>query len=323
MDSSVKFARPMPAEWNDLLLKASDILDGSPTPTLQHVDTLWNQTSELDNEQLIANLYYADGLVLCGMYRQLCQADIYEQYVNISGIQIAKHSINLGIGRSQDALPFASLSTYPVAIAMKNLAYEARDAINPPINFLGDVLTEVTLDRKLNDGDPLVGGNIHSKRAAFSRVIGKLPMPQVIGRNASAGAEDIFAMVIERTEGIDRSSHLQELVDSDIFANSRMLSKLARGLAQLRLDEFNNKDYLNKLVSRNNIGELVFDSRVLASPPPTKHLTPSDALNVHSVLHLQRHTCPAVQVQGLIPLMLRFMTDAYTIASDYNQSLQS
>ena len=318
----VRYSRPEPPEWADLVGFVQAELDGEK-PLVESALALANHLeTTLDNEALATNLYQVIGLVACGVARGLYEPDARAEIVKHVGESLFQQSLERSAD-SRGVIPddvTSAATMFPFA----GLVHDATATLSPEIRLLSNGLVYTRNRRELlaEYPDPTWVENLYP----INKVIENDLIGGMVAHSITAGTTGVFRVALrERYLYLVSKGKMQRPTDlmesptvADILQHGGIeplsLQSIGHHAASLREDEFLVGHNRGKYTATNAEGCVIFRRDQL---PHKKMLTPPTATAQdigHTLLHTKRYGCPALYVEGMIRMMLDIIPEAVEIA---------
>lgn len=308
------YARRAPEAWHHLSAYATELNAGQRSIT--RLQQLYDGVDRLDDEQLESNRYYGIGLVMCGIARALQQSHVRRETVDWAARNAATSQARLyGDAHFMPEVLVGDGVLEPFS----KLAKSASNDLSPPDYLLVNTLIAITQRRQnaaRGQDNWAARDSLRQDQWLVSILEGK-PAVDLIGANATSATSHLITRAI-RLPAFEvmfgPEHHIMDTGTGMLKVTKEVLSSLnlrsvAYYLAALRLDEF--RPTLKTLEFEK--GEFVIDRTALSREPTQESLpTPSK----QALLHKARLKCPAIHVQGLIPLMLEIVPEILLKAQD-------
>jgi hypothetical protein len=327
----VRHSREVPPEWQDLLDQTTALVmpNGEPLPVTEEMARqAVHLVENLPVERLEENRYFGTGLLICKFAQALYQPGAREALIpevarTILDACYEKRGKQDGVELG-DPLVLSDVSPKTARDLFGALLLDAASAMPPNERLLTDALTTVSMVRVAVTEAAKEGG----VGSEMLRALLRYPWHQKIktdmvveGTATTVPVRNVTQSGVRGTllqaiaaEGLAQST-LAQIVESGILGRALNYRKLGVGLGRLRLDEFNCHELVNMLVTSSKRGELIISPAYLHKPPADGFFPSSE--NVGSPIHHARLTCPAIQVERLIPAMLEL--DARVLAEVQRQ----
>jgi hypothetical protein len=325
MTDVVEYGRAVPPEWMAVESAAHTELErsGRERPTPAAVNTVLDVIQTLDNEALESARFYGLGLIMCGLARQLQHPDIRQRVVTHAARNVVEWRA-MEDGYNADGLCMNDFDQSHMNVAFRRYVQVANYAL-PAWQRLAANALDIDNCRR---ADEIAGRPARSRHSMIDDVIGGEKAAWLVELNVTSASTSVLRNAMRKviadqelpdTEAPKPDSFAaQERANGEliapafraVIAQREALHALALRCAALREDEFI-KD-LNKYVGVNDEGILVFQQarKVRARdllPPEVIHIPMHDIV----MLHQRRLRCPAIFVDGLIPLIMDIVSEAF------------
>ncbi len=313
----VNYGRALPDEWGGLVQDTQLFLHGQPPDELA-IHSLSERLNILDNEVLEENRYYGLGLAMCGLMRAIGTPGIRSQLIEDIAISLQLHPApKAGHLRNKRGLDIGEPGRLATSEPFEKLIAATNRALPTEVRFLADGLQTVanyrSFGRRFPNAEPL-------SETFFEETIVKDPVAERLNETVTDASRIVLNLAAQKyynhlffnpgkrqlpsieSDWYDFRHTVSDLMDAGL--DKAQLTKVAMSAATVRFDEFRNT--VQEMVTVDDAGNITFNRTGL---PAADKLKP-----VPEILHVQRLTCPALQVRGLIPAMMQIIPDAVRLA---------
>lgn len=323
-----KYSRVMPPEWPGLLEVAQSHLGQQTQPSRETAVSMLDDLDSLGDEALSINKYYGLGLAMCSLATQLRVPAMRDQVVEDAALYVSAHILEVTKGDRTNVEIARHVHEAELTRAFLPFSLYSASSLKPDVRLTSDALVGVAERREKQH----ILEQFPEEAQAGSYIIDSAEegtaTAQVLASNILGGASlvmrrvfDLVGMEVEddqeEHENVDEpavsrltTEKLQQILDDEEFGFERGLNKVMLRSAGLRIDEVNDLSLMSRLIAINDQGKLDFTRANLPKQPPSLPAYSHKARDVaHRVLHGQRLSCPAVHVEGMIPLAIGLMTE--------------
>lgn len=305
-EQSYGLKRSVPEEWPGLIELAASTLPPSgdiSRPNRDTVAQIFSVVSSMDNEPLEINRYYGLGLAMCGFARTLQDPEIRQNAIDWVADGVSHDYFRCGTrnGLRPRDLRFVMDEYQPFV----HVATNAIAAMPLPTQVVTDSLVAVAAKRQKRDESSNLA-QIHTVLTVTGTYTAA-----AVGANATAGTTMLLRRVLtdpsiapvtaEDGSPLSRECLADLAIDKTALRNLD-IHKLAVQSALLRLDEFGKVVNQEGTIVTDKTGKRSLDRAYFLQklPSPCPEESPTGKL----ILHTRRLECPAVQIPGLVALML-------------------
>jgi hypothetical protein len=324
--ADISYRRPEPEAWSALVSRANACLgdgEGDFTPEQrQHTGrSLLEGAGTLDNESLDEARHYGLGLAMCGVAHTLRQPEARERLVGLAANILFNswQRNNVGLAKLSAELHPADLKGHALSFVFREVVRESVAAVPLAERLALQALTLIVRHRT-HGSRP--GSSVDPRDVADVWEGGKAESD--IAVNVLAGVAAVFQRVLEKRSGFNdkespaatnqgrstQSESWEHRPLSAITGSGGLAAlgweRVAARCTALRLDEFVNSP-IHYMGVRPD-GVVFYDSSKVK--PSAELGEPESAANGIVTLHRQRLQCPAVFVDGLIPMTIEFFGEA-------------
>lgn len=310
IDPFPRYVREAPREWEGLMDYVERRVADCGQPTTEEARFLFGRFEEFDNETLEANRYYGLGLVMCGLARCLNDPTSRESITNRAAINIVQRNKNYyrGTGDMRVGLRVEDIDRDDIQAPFGNLTEQVVSNVSPVVLVIADTLSRVTSARQSALSNTCDGIERPSELDLEGITSGRVAVGAVVKSAVSATVGVIKNVLNKMYTQNGNSYDVTDLYTDPLIASivplenwtGLNLKRAVIGAARLRLDELSRAGLLQSLILVDGSSVTAFQ-RDLLGPLLPPQISPERGA---PLLHAKRLTCPALQVQGLVPMML-------------------
>jgi hypothetical protein len=283
--------RQVPEGWDNLTTVAAEALDDNQQQAAAAVIPVYRAVRELEDKPLIKQYYYGLGQSLQYFATQLEDPTIQQSVVEQAAERLA--TLPYHHESQEPGVCIRDIDVYTISSPLLILARKAIEQMAPPEQLaLRTLNIEAARRREQSYIDP------------EEVILDKTSLEIEIRNAAVAGITIVLkhGLVLRaRAEGKDTET-IRDIIPPNSL-RAMMPDKTMRGFAGIRLDELLDDNCRHELIALNERNEILFQHDKLGQPSNTP-------LPVHrKPLTNERLTCPALQVEGLIPRMVDTVAD--------------
>ena len=307
-EATVRYSRRMPEAWSDLLAASNEALEHSKEwdPSEVSIAELNPTIEAVDDEALEACRYYAIGLIACELAKKIIIPEVRQASISWAATDLVDHHVWRS---SKPHLVVGSVSSRQMKLPFEYIAVNVSSKIGRAEHFLANYL------------------HLEADRRQFKKVIGDEFTPNysrrdaghAVGSNSVAATATVYRLLMEkRLAGTDPD---EVSVDLD-YLNALDVRHVAACLATLRIDEFIStidRDEPVALLLDADSKPVLDKTKLPPTPPQVNADAHPEEVNM-TPLHDSRLRCPAIHVQGLLPIMQGIVVEIITKADNLVRS---
>ncbi len=319
-----RYSRPEPAEWGNLTAFAQDQLDSTAqgSVTLQDAAAMYYRMEDLDDEAREAVRYHSLGLGMCVLARELSDPEKRKIVVEHAARNLAS-DYSEGLQSDGKGMRPGDIKAYSAHHPFAHLMKEAKIDLPLSSQLVANSTFAYSRYRQMELSYPRSHATPHSPMVRLDKIKEGEYLRVDTGSQANAAAFRVVRYVLASIYGglgtvepeIEYDEQLLGPVIDTELLKSLDLTRLAANCAKLRIDEFVCDDLFPKIVHVGQNGETDFDLSYLRSEPGAPDNTELGARK-GALLHKERLRCPALYVQGLIPLMMEVAPEIIVTAQE-------
>lgn len=313
---SAEFAnrREVPEEWPNLLDSAQRLIDTSPADAVRpdllpgNIAVMHALLENLENEGLERSRYYGFSIATCNFARRLSVQKTYNKIVSYGSSEL--FHLYITTDQQQTGINFQSLPLSRIGgYSMSNnpwleISRQSAGDLPQAERLLVESLGAAAAARSRKNSY-----NLAKTKQAQAGDFGFIA--EGLAENIDGGPTAVLKRALRaRVTNYSYHSTLRDAINpADLLTFSRRLNRPGRTLACVRMDE------IHQLLSTGHYpihdaetidaqGNWSFDPDYLNTTPPVE-----DTEDSKMPVHTERLECPAVQVLGIIALVLRCDVD--------------
>jgi hypothetical protein len=324
-----EYRRPVTHEWGRLLRLTHSEMDksGEDVPTDEVIKSVWKAVEALDDETLEDLRFHGIGLIMCGVAISLHDPDTRSKVIRSSAGLIAQGWGDSSGSNSSDGLLLSDVNTFLMNMPYQKLAEQSAESLPRGTVLLADTLNFVSFNRSIKKTEPKTKVKREPDDYELSRLKKGDRTHKLVANVATDAATGVIRLILNERylqspviildphEAVDarkskNPSVAEALAGSDI-SDLNSTGVAMRAAASMRQDEFllNLEEFVEITADGKArfLRDRVVRSRDLPPPPIIKRRTGDIA-----VLHQARLKCPAVFVDGFIPMMVDIVNETIT-----------